>query len=93
MGNWEEAVASIRSGDRFGKLVVLGYDAVKGGRFACECDCGRQMSMAGQNLVMGWAISCGCTPCNVCRCSSYHRCSHSRALHSGFKEIPVTEKR
>jgi hypothetical protein len=31
MGNWEEAVASIRSGDRFGKLVVLGYDAVKGG--------------------------------------------------------------
>ncbi len=51
------------SGDRFGRLVVLGPASVKvGSNFAydCKCDCGVVRAFSGSALRGGRAISCGC---------------------------------
>jgi hypothetical protein len=74
----------IEIGDTFGKLVVLGSDADDDDRFACQYSCGNQVSVLGLNLVSGWAVSCGCTPCNLCKSQTAgrHVCRHTKRLLS-----------
>lgn len=53
-------------GKRFGKLVVLSYDKKSSDGtlyWNCQCDCGRQVSVRGQNLRRtdgNQTVSCGC---------------------------------
>ena len=48
-------------GDRFGRLVVLGYAGKdRYSRWYCECDCGNVVSVNIANLMSGTTKSCGC---------------------------------
>lgn len=51
------------SGQRFGRLFVLGLDTQKDSRSAywlCQCDCGNIKSVRGDSLQGGAIKSCGC---------------------------------
>lgn len=57
----------LQSGDRFGRLTVLRKDGVHRkpcgttqSKYLCQCDCGNQVSVIGQNLRKGNTKSCGC---------------------------------
>lgn len=45
-------------GQRFGRLVVIGY--AEKGHYNCICDCGNTRKVLRQNLIKGRQISCGC---------------------------------
>lgn len=50
-------------GQRFGRLVVLrvaGHDAARRARYACRCDCGRDVEIAAHSVIGGSSTSCGC---------------------------------
>lgn len=51
-----------RTGDRYGRLVVIGLDEKRGRKFfwRCQCDCGRKAVVVGDNLSSGHTKSCGC---------------------------------
>lgn len=51
-----------RSGERFGKLVVVRRTTSTNNnvRWECRCDCGRIVPVFGCNLVTGASTSCGC---------------------------------
>ena len=50
------------TGRRFGKLVVIERAENVGKRikWKCQCDCGKQTVVYGENLVKGHTTSCGC---------------------------------
>jgi hypothetical protein len=50
------------SGQRFGRLVVLGIaDKMRRGiHWLCQCDCGSRRAIFGTHLVSGHTQSCGC---------------------------------
>ena len=52
------------TGQRFGRLVVIGRDLIKSkwqqAMWACKCDCGTTISVRGQDLRRGNSRSCGC---------------------------------
>lgn len=51
------------SGQKFGKLVVLGYshnDKRRKSYWLCRCDCGNEVVVSGSNLKSGNTSSCGC---------------------------------
>ena len=50
------------TGHRFGRLVVVKKQGVKGGRPAwlCKCDCGSEVTVRGNDLRRGATQSCGC---------------------------------
>lgn len=60
------------TGQRFGRLTVVGYhDTVKGmARWRCLCDCGNETTVYGGNLRRGYTQSCGCYR---------HECENARA--------------
>lgn len=66
---------SIKTGDRFGRLVVLtpcfGRNRHKAIQVECLCDCGKVKIVLAQNLLRGHTLSCGC----------YHRQLPSRYIH------------
>lgn len=50
-------------GARFGRLTVLrlaGRDAASRARWACRCDCGREVVVLADNVNRGLTSSCGC---------------------------------
>lgn len=51
-----------RTGQRFGRLIVLRRAPNKGSRVAfwVRCDCGAEKSVLAANLIQGTTISCGC---------------------------------
>lgn len=52
------------TGNRFGRLVVVGPPFKKGGRkyfVTCRCDCGNTKDVTVDNLVYGNTSSCGCS--------------------------------
>ena len=54
----------ILPGDRFGRLTVVkreGYDSQRNATmYLCHCDCGKDTTVQGGNLVSGHTTSCGC---------------------------------
>lgn len=50
------------TGDRYGRLTVIGYAGHKGGRTAwrCRCDCGNEVITTGNQMRRGKTRSCGC---------------------------------
>lgn len=50
------------SGQRFGRLVVVGRDDKEGNKtyFICRCDCGNMKSVRADSLKAGRIRSCGC---------------------------------
>lgn len=51
------------SGQRFGKLLVLGYDHTEGKGhtyWKCLCDCGKEKIIRKDSLISGLVVSCGC---------------------------------
>lgn len=50
------------SGRRFGRLTVIRFSRLKGGRqtWICLCDCGVQKEIIGRYLKSGRSTSCGC---------------------------------
>lgn len=51
------------TGQKFGKLTVLSYafsDKHRVSHYLCECECGNQKIISGQNLSKGLTKSCGC---------------------------------
>lgn len=51
-----------RTGQRFGKLVVISLAPKRGRRtfWNCLCDCGGEREIVADNLVSGHTVSCGC---------------------------------
>ena len=49
-------------GNRYGSLVVIGYEGTKGdgAHWCCVCDCGNSRIVRGVQLRQGKAIHCGC---------------------------------
>ena len=43
---------------RFGKLTAISY--VKGSKWLCKCDCGKETTVETRNLLTGHTRSCGC---------------------------------
>lgn len=57
----------LQNGDRFGRLTVIRKDGVHRkpcgttqSKYLCQCDCGNQIIVLGQNLRNGNTKSCGC---------------------------------
>lgn len=50
------------TGQRFERLVVIGYADSRGKRanWLCQCDCGNQTTVSGKSLRQGTTKSCGC---------------------------------
>jgi hypothetical protein len=50
------------TGQRFGRLVVLGYAETRRRKayWQCQCDCGTVTSICGVSLTQGISNSCGC---------------------------------
>jgi len=55
-----------RTGQRFGKLTVIGRDANRNGKvyWICQCDCGNLVSVESYKLKIGNTTSCGCEQYN-----------------------------
>lgn len=60
-------MTELKSGDRFGRLVVIerapDYVTASGKnypRYLCQCDCGNTKVIDKRNLVKGFTSSCGC---------------------------------
>jgi hypothetical protein len=53
-------MATDRTGQRFGRLVVQGRDTANPRRWICECDCGARTANFTSNLTRGLSRSCGC---------------------------------
>lgn len=53
---------SVKSGDRFGKWVILGGLERKNNRTyaLCRCDCGTEKLVSIQHMKTGASVSCGC---------------------------------
>lgn len=52
----------IEENQRYGKLIVIGIDAIKTGqqKYIVQCDCGNIKSVVGGSLRDGKTLSCGC---------------------------------
>lgn len=50
------------TGNRYGKLTVIGAEETIGSRarFLCQCDCGKKIVVVGKNLRTGNTQTCGC---------------------------------
>lgn len=58
MRQWPDLI-----GQRFGMLVVIGQaesTATGQRRWVCKCDCGKEHTVIGSNLIRGTTVSCGC---------------------------------
>jgi hypothetical protein len=53
-------MATDRTGQRFGRLVVVGRDPANTRRWLCKCDCGSLTANHTSNLTRGLSRSCGC---------------------------------
>jgi hypothetical protein len=51
------------TGETYAKLTVLRFERTQGGRpyWACQCECGREVSVRGAHLRSGNTRSCGCS--------------------------------
>ena len=65
---------------RFGRWTVLARSGTKGIQpmWLCQCDCGELRRVAGNDLVRGGSLSCGCL------CREVHR-THGRKGHPLYK--------
>ena len=69
------------SGQRFGRLIVIGRDESRSGKvfWRCECDCGKIITVQANNLRSGNTTSCGCLRAeNMRTISKKHGKSHTR---------------
>lgn len=50
------------SNERYGRLIVVSFAGIRKHRamWACKCDCGREVTVASDNLQSGTTQSCGC---------------------------------
>lgn len=48
------------SGQRFGRLIVVGKDVTKKRYWVCRCECGRETSVFDSYLALGLTRSCNC---------------------------------
>lgn len=71
------------TGQRFGKLIVLGKGESKGpGRttWNCHCDCGNEKPIRGDALKSGRTTSCG------------HCLRNEKTVKSSFNMVPISIK-
>jgi hypothetical protein len=57
-------VAEDRTGQRFGRLLVIGRGTLRYAKHACwtcKCDCGKEITSTSQGLISGRYVSCGCS--------------------------------
>lgn len=73
------------TGQRFGRLTVIGLDESKGTRrtyYYCQCECGKVKSIRGDGLKAGAVRSCGCMKLEQDRinleANHSHKMSHTR---------------
>lgn len=48
------------SGQRFGKLLVIGRRGKRGGSWLCWCECGNKVILPASDFVSGGQTACGC---------------------------------
>lgn len=78
------------TGQRFGKLTVIGRAPNRGRRtmWLCECDCGNQREIMADNLVAGKSSSCGCLSSELTsRRSHTHGGSGTRLYNVWYKML------
>lgn len=75
--------AEERIGERYGNLVITGYDHMGKYRsyYKCHCDCGNDCVIALQNMTCGKTKSCGCL-----------RKTNHRGHTAAERRSPITEK-
>lgn len=79
MKEYNKQQATIKIGDRYGKLVVIEYEGLRKQKsrdkneswYVCKCDCGNIKSFRGNELVTGGVKSCGCISSWGENCISY----------------------
>lgn len=80
-----------RTGDRYGRLVVLERAANSANpkdtnaRWLCQCDCGKTTVAYGGDLRRGKVVSCGCWNQEKRVKHGFSR-SHMKILHSGMQQ-------
>lgn len=83
------------SGHRFGRLVALHRNGIKGTRtaWAVRCDCGIEKTVALQDLVRGKAQSCGCLQSEYLKSDKHadfcRSISHAKPLKHGKSGSPI----
>lgn len=64
-----------KTGQRFGRLTVIGRDTARDGVFwLCQCDCGKMTTALTGHLNAGMRVSCGC---RLAESKRKHGLSHS----------------
>lgn len=73
------------TGQRFGKLVVTGFNSVvkKKSQWNCLCDCGTTKTITGASLTGGKTVTCGCGAPE----RNKARATHGKASHIGRHPI------
>jgi len=82
-------------GQRYGKLIVLKREEnTKYGstRWLCQCDCGKQVIISGNNLRTGNTITCGCSHVGQHKGNSFGRGGAKDLLGHIFGRWTVLEK-
>jgi hypothetical protein len=76
------------AGQRFGRLIVVEFDAVSGKRtcakWKCVCDCGNTVITRGDNLRSGATQSCGCLRKEMAAASNSKRLTIHGQTAGGF---------
>lgn len=98
-------IISITPGERFGKLVVIGYagSTIKSGNatWRCVCDCGKEIVVVGTKLRRtNGRNGCGCfRKHGMCKTRTYsiwegvlHRCRNANDPDYGGRGITVCER-
>lgn len=76
------------TGQRFGRLVVLGWagDTKPNPQWTCRCDCGSEKLALSHNLVSGRTRSCGCLNLeNLSKSGSADFCARNTKQHPEYK--------
>lgn len=83
----------IKSGDRFGALVVVGYAGTnrhKQRTYQVDCDCGGESTVVASKLASGYTQSCGCLHRRMVKKLGWANVTHglTRKLN-GYKRNPT----
>jgi hypothetical protein len=76
------------TGNRYGRLVVIGLDRVENKKtyWKCACDCGLAVVAVGNNLRSGNTSSCGCLRRETAKARGYENTKHGES-HSNITRL------
>lgn len=81
-----------RSGEKTGRLMIIGYAPRIRGRVSywCRCECGNVISAPGSDLLPGHVQSCGCLHAEMSSKANAARAKHGHARHGRNEPVKTT---